>query len=115
MGLEADFVASRVTACTVISRLSIEAMKAFLLVNIDFTRADGNGAETTELSITLHDVVMETDRATTPSGRGSASVERYRLRYKKMTYANMPQSSPDVSRAVEARMRRVLSAIEGVD
>ncbi len=84
-------------------------------VMVDFTRRDGRGGETTELSIRLHNVVVERDNAAPRSGFGNASVEKFRLRYGKMTYSNMPPSSPDVSRAVEAKMRRVLSAIEGVD
>lgn len=75
-------------------------------VRIDFTRVDGRGGERTELSITLHGVVMERDKATAPSGRGSAAAERYRLRYQKMTYSNMPPSSADVSHVVKGTLMR---------
>jgi type VI protein secretion system component Hcp len=89
----------------------VPAERSGIALRIDFTRADGKGGEATELSVTLHGVVMNRDNANPRSGGVSASTERYRLRYRKMTYSNMPASSADVSRAAEAKMRRVLQAL----
>jgi type VI protein secretion system component Hcp len=76
-----------------------------IAATIDFTRADGKGGEATELSVMLHGVVMERDNKT-PRGGAGAAAERYRIRYKKMTEANQPPSSPDVSHAVKAALMR---------
>jgi hypothetical protein len=75
-------------------------------VRIDFTRADGRGGERTELSITLHGVVMEREYANPRSGGRSAAAERYRIRYRRMTYSNMPPSSADVSHVVKGTLMR---------
>lgn len=72
-----------------------------VLGRIDFTEADGRGGEVTKLSLALHGVALELDK-TAPQGSGT---ERYRLRYVKMTYANMPASSPDMSLAVRESLR----------
>ena len=76
-------------------------------VRIDFTRADGRGGEATELSITLHGVVMESEYTNQRSGGRSAAAERYRIRYRKMTYSNMPPSSADVSYIVKGALMRL--------
>ena len=75
-------------------------------VRIDFTRADGRGGEATELSITLHGVEMEREYTNQRSGGRSAAAERYRIRYRKMTYSNMPPSSADVSYIVKGALMR---------
>jgi type VI protein secretion system component Hcp len=75
-----------------------------IVAKVDFTRPDGRGGEKTELSITLHGVVMERDQR---SAGTRATLERYRLRYRKMTYSNMPPSSADVSLAVEQQLMNV--------
>jgi type VI protein secretion system component Hcp len=75
-------------------------------VRIDFTRADGRGGEATELSITLHGVVMEKEYTNPRSGGRSAAAERYRIRYRKITYSNMPPSSADVSHVVKGALMR---------
>ena len=75
-------------------------------VRIDFTRADGRGGEATELSITLHGVVMEREYTNPRSGGRSTAAERYRLRYRKMTYSNMPPSSAGVSHVVKGALMR---------
>jgi type VI protein secretion system component Hcp len=76
-----------------------------IAATIDFTRADGTGREATELSVLLHGVVMERDNKT-PRGGASATAERYRIRYTKMTDASQPPSSPDVSRIVKAALAK---------
>jgi hypothetical protein len=81
-----------------------------LRTNIDITRADDRGGEVTELSITLHDAIMERDNSSPPSGEESAFAERFRLGYGKMTYSSMPSSSPDVSQAVIASLLRTQTA-----
>ena len=78
----------------------IQSSKNAIVVKLDFTRANGRGGEIAELSITLHGVVMERDNTAPRSGAGNAPAERFRLRYRKMTYSNMPPSSPDVSQIV---------------
>ena len=75
-------------------------------VRIDFTRADGRGGEATELSITLHGVVLEREYTNPWRGGRSAAAERYRIRYRKMTYSNMPPSSADVSYIVKGALMR---------
>jgi hypothetical protein len=75
-------------------------------VRVDFTRADGRGGEATELSITLHGVVMEREYTNPRSGGRSAAADRYRIRYRKMTYSNMPLSSADVSHVVKGALMR---------
>ena len=83
----------------------LQPSKNAMVVKLDFTRAHGNGAETPELSVTLHDVVME--RATLPQNSiGSVAAERFRLRYNKMTYSNTPPSSPDVSQSARLALMR---------
>jgi prepilin-type processing-associated H-X9-DG protein len=81
--------------------------KSGMVVKIDFTSSSGKDAEKTELSIMLHDVVMEKDNTIPRSGSGSVAAERFRLRYKKMTYANMPPSSPDASLSVKLALMRI--------
>jgi type VI protein secretion system component Hcp len=76
---------------------------------MDFTRAGGTSGEATDLSITLHGVVMEWDSKTLRGSAGAAT-ERYRIRYTKMTYANQPPSSPDVSHAVKAALTKEAGA-----
>ena len=72
---------------------------------IDFTRADGRGGEATEQN-TTYCVVMEREYTNPRSGARSAAAERYRLRYRKMTYSNMPPSSADVSHIVKGALMR---------
>ena len=67
-----------------------------IVVKLNFTRTDGKGGETTELGVALHGAVMERDKTVASSGGGNA-VDRFRLHYQKMTFANLPASSPDVS------------------
>ena len=69
------------------------------VARIDFTNADGRGNEITALSIALHDVTIGLDKTTSVGAGAGAPVERYRLRYRKMTYANMSPSCPEVSQA----------------
>ncbi len=81
-----------------------------IVARIDFTGADGRGTEITTLSIALHDVAISLDKTTPGVGGPGTPLERYRLRYSKMTYANMPPSSPDVSQAVVASLMRQQAA-----
>lgn len=75
-------------------------------VTLDLTSADGKGGERTELSVALHDVVVETDsRSLARVGSGLVAYEGFRLRYQKMTYSNMPVSSPDVSPVLKTVLR----------
>lgn len=68
-----------------------------VVVKLDFTRADGRGGETTELSLALHDVVVERDYTIPWSSGGTAADKRFRLWFSRITHAMMPPSSPDVS------------------
>ena len=84
-----------------------QSSKNAMAVKLDFTRAVGRGGETTALSVTLHDVIVEMDNTGPRNGRGSPSAERFRLRYRKMTHSNMPPSSPDVSFTVKEELTRI--------
>ena len=76
---------------------------AILIAQIAFTRADRSGGEITDLRVQLHGVqVVRSERAVL-AGR-AAPVERIAIRYSKMTQTGAPESAPDVSHQVRARV-----------
>lgn len=82
------------------------AQNKTIAASIGFTNADGRGDEITAPGIALHDVTIGLDKTTSVGAGAGAPVERYRLRYRKMTCANMSPSSPEVSQAVKASLMR---------
>jgi type VI protein secretion system component Hcp len=74
-----------------------------LIAQIAFTRADRSGGEITDLRVQLHGVQIVRSEHAVQAGR-AAPVERIAIRYSKMTQAGVPESAPDVSHQVRARV-----------
>jgi type VI protein secretion system component Hcp len=112
-----EIVVTKVTDCTsplffkvcATGRHVVAGKPVNLTVKLDVTRADGNGRETTVLSVTLHDVVIARDTTTPLRGGVSAATERFRLRYRRMTRSSLPRWSPDVSHVVRDAWLRGVS------
>jgi type VI protein secretion system component Hcp len=101
-----EIVVSKPTGCTsplllkvcAAGRPVVAGRPMRLTAPLDVTRIDGDGREITVVSVTMHDVVIARDTA--PPRVASAATEGFRLRYRRMTYAGLPRSSPDVSQVV---------------
>ena len=62
------------------------------------------------MGVTLHGVVMERDDTIPWIRSGKIAGQRFRFGYAKMTYANMPPSSPDVSHIAKSTLMRTSGA-----
>src|SRR5262245_23952092 len=70
-----------------------------LAVRLDVTRGASSAPQVTDLSVILHGGRLVRDDGPARPSPGTGAVERFLLRFARMTYANMP-TSPDATDAV---------------
>jgi hypothetical protein len=73
---------------------------ADLAVRLDVTRGALSMLPITDLSVILHGTRLARDDGSARLSPGTGAVERFLLSFARMTYANMPATSPDATAAV---------------
>jgi hypothetical protein len=77
---------------------------ADLAVRLDVTRGASSAPQVTDLSVILHGGRLARDDGPGRLSSGTGAVERFLLRFARMTYANMPATSPDATDAVRRQV-----------
>jgi hypothetical protein len=78
---------------------------AILTAQIEFTQTDRSGSEIADLRVQLHDVRIVRSEYTSQAG-SVMPVERMVIAGGKMTLAGTPESAPDISHQVQARVAK---------
>ncbi|HJQ56221.1 MAG TPA: H-X9-DG-CTERM domain-containing protein [Vineibacter sp.] len=82
--------------------LWIARQRTFTAARIDFTRPNGRGVEVTELSVIVHQGVIDRDAINPRTTERGAAGGQYRLRYKSLIHSNAASGSPAMSQIIAA-------------